>query len=99
MGDEPETPFDSVESAQEFVELLVEAIEEARREVDAAVGVPQPERRLQALQLVSFKLGKLAIHMETGRRLLNDLRTLRRLLLSERAPEEEDQASPNLPSL
>ncbi|MGA2326567.1 MAG: hypothetical protein ABSH05_09810 [Bryobacteraceae bacterium] len=103
MGDEPETPFDSVESAQEFVELLVEAIEEARREVEEAVTVPQPERRLQALQLVSFKLGKLAIHMETGRRLLNDLRTLRRLLLSERAsepePPEDDQASPNLPSL
>jgi hypothetical protein len=102
VGDEPETPFESVESAQQFVELLVEVIEEARRDVDAAVAVPQPERRLQALQLVSFKLAKLAVHMETGRRLLNDLRTLRRLLLSERGPEEpsgEDQASPNLPSL
>ncbi len=99
MGDEPETPFDSVESAQQFVELLVESIEEARRDVDAAISAPQPERRLQALQLVSFKLAKLAVHMETGRRLLNDLRTLRRLLLSERAPEEDDQASPNLPSL
>jgi hypothetical protein len=56
VGDEPETPFDSVESAQQFVELLVESIEEARRDVDAAISAPQPERRLQALQLVSFKL-------------------------------------------
>jgi len=100
----PETPFDTVESAQQFVELLVEAIEEARREVDSSMDAAQPERRLQALQLVSFKLAKLSGHMEISRRLLNDLRTLRRLLLSERSPdaeppEEEDQTLPNLPSL
>lgn len=89
MGYEPETPFETLESAQQFVELLAEAVQEARREVDAAIGSPQPERSLQALQLVSFKLGKLAGHMETSRRLLKDLRTLRRLLLSERALEKE----------
>jgi hypothetical protein len=104
VGDEPETPFDSVESAQQFVELLAEAIEEARGEVDAAVEVPQAERRLEALRLVSFKLSRLSLHMAASRRLLNDLRTLRRLLLAERdfesePPEEEDQALPNLPSL
>ena len=104
MDSAPETPFDTVESAQQFVELLVEAIEEARREVDDSMDAAQPERRLQALQLVSFKLAKLSGHMEISRRLLNDLRTLRRLLLSERSPdaeppEEEDQTLPNLPSL
>ena len=104
MDSAPETPFDTVESAQQFVELLVEAIEEARREVDSSMDAAQPERRLQALQLVSFKLAKLSGHMEISRRLLNDLRTLRRLLLSERSPdaeppEEEDQTLPNLPSL
>jgi len=30
---EAETPFDSVESAQEFLELLAEAVEEARAEI------------------------------------------------------------------
>jgi hypothetical protein len=100
----PETPFDNIESAQQFVELLVDAIEEARREVDSSMVAALPERGLQALQLVSFKLAKLSDHMEISRRLLNDLRTLRRLLLSERSPdaeplEEEDQTLPNLPSL
>lgn len=84
---EPETPFDSIESAQQFVELLCEAIEEARREVDEEVAratAAGEERRKQALQLVAYNLAKLAMHMATSRRILNDLRTLRRLLLSER---------------
>ena len=89
MGYAPETPFDNIESAQQFVELLGEAIEEARREVDADMATAQPERRLQALQLVSFKLSKLSGHVLASHRILNDLRTLRRLLLSERALEKE----------
>ena len=86
----PETPFDSVESAQQFVELLCEAIEEARREIDeeiARTNAPGEERRRQALQLVAYNLAKLAMHMGTSRRILNDLRTLRRLLLNERELE------------
>ena len=107
MDGTPETPFDNVESAQQFVELLTEAIGDARREVDELLAASTAERRTQALQLVAFKLAKLAGHMETSHRLLNDLRTLRRLLLGERGPEaeaeaadeEEDQALPNFPSL
>jgi proteasome lid subunit RPN8/RPN11 len=100
MDYDVETPFDNLESAQQFVELLAEAIEEARREVDAEMAAAQPERRLQALQLVSFKLGKLSGHMGNSRRILNDLRTLRRLLYGERAAEAEvaevaEPAEPN----
>jgi hypothetical protein len=87
---ESETPFDSIESAQQFVELLCEAIEEARREIDEEIAratAPGDERRKQALQLVAYNLAKLAMHMGTSRRILNDLRTLRRLLLSERELE------------
>jgi hypothetical protein len=40
---------------------------------------------LQALRIVEFKLDKLEQHLKTSSRLLNDLRTLRRLLLDERA--------------
>ncbi len=94
MDYKSETPFDNIESAQQFVELLAEAIREARREVEADLGGEQPERRLQALQPVSFKLGKLCDHMDAARRHLNDLRTLRRLLLGERAGEAEAEAEP-----
>jgi hypothetical protein len=36
------------------------------------------------LQIVQFKLDKLEQHLQASSRLLNDLRTLRRLLLEER---------------
>ncbi|MGA2435392.1 MAG: hypothetical protein ABSG25_08905 [Bryobacteraceae bacterium] len=88
-----ENPFENIESAQQFVDLLAEAIEEAQRDVEADLGRDQPERRLQALQLVSYNLAKLSMHMGTSRRLLNDLRTLRRLLLGERVIELENEPS------
>jgi len=83
-----QTPFDSVENAQQYVRLLLDAIIEAKQEIEADLA-PATEarlgRRLQALQLVQFKLDKLAQHLHSSSRLLNDLRTLRRLLLDERA--------------
>jgi hypothetical protein len=69
------------------VQLLVEAIAEAKSDVEADLGAAaaaRSERRVQALQIVKFKLDKLEQHLKTGSRLLNDLRTLRRLLLEER---------------
>ena len=82
-----QTPFDSVENAHQYVRLLVEAIAEAKSEIAADLAVAtkaRSERRMQALQIVQFKLGKLEQHLKTSSRLLNDLRTLRRLLLDER---------------
>jgi plasmid stabilization system protein ParE len=85
---QPETPFDNIESAHQYVDLLAEAIEEARadieREVEYAAELPNAERRKEALLLVAYNLEKLGSHMTTSRRLLNDLRTLRRLLMEER---------------
>jgi len=86
----PQNPFDSVENAHQYVRLLLEAITEAKSEIAAdlvAGGHDQSERRVAALQLVQFKLDKLERHLESSSRLLNDLRTLRRLLFDER-PEE-----------
>ena len=92
MSYDPETPFDSIEGSQEYVALLAEAIEEAQKDVDADIAVALAEgagadRRAEALQLVSYKLAKLTLHIGSSRRILNDLRTLRRLLLAERQAE------------
>ncbi len=87
MSYHSETPFDNIESSHEYVKLLSEAVEEALAEVEAEVtlaGTDGADRRKEALQLVLFKLGKLKGHMDSSRRILNDLRTLRRLLLEER---------------
>ena len=91
-----QTPFDSVENAHEYVRLLVEAIAEAKSEIAADLGAAaeaKSERRVQALRIVQFKLDKLEQHLKTSSRLLNDLRSLRRLLLEERP--EPAAASPD----
>ncbi len=87
MKDRSETPFDSVEGAHEYLSLLSDAIKDAKDEIETDIRAaedPEFPRRLEALRLVSFKLDKLEQYVKSGRRLLNDLRTLRRLLLDER---------------
>jgi hypothetical protein len=81
-------PFDSIESAQEYVALLAAAVAEAAQgitgDVADALTFPGGERRVAALRLAGYKLEQLHGHLSVSRRLLNDLRTLRRLLNAER---------------
>jgi hypothetical protein len=92
----PETPFDNVETAHEYVSLLLEAVRQARTEVVQDVDQAQAEgasRQVEALQLVAWKLERLETHLASSRHLLTDLRRLRRLLLG----EEEAPGSPDDP--
>ena len=87
MPDQRGTPFDSVEGAHEYLRLLSDAVLEATKEIEVDIREaedPKFPRRLEALRLVHFKLEKLDQQIKAARRLLNDLRTLRRLLLDER---------------
>lgn len=80
--------FDSIESAHDFVSLLSEAVADAKRDIDNDVqreANGKTSRRLEALRLTSYSLEKLESHMTKSRRILNDLRSLRRLLFQERA--------------
>ncbi|MGD0499866.1 MAG: hypothetical protein ABSC23_15665 [Bryobacteraceae bacterium] len=98
VSDKSETPFDTLEGSHEYVALLAEALAEARGEVEAEIAAAEREgasRRKEALLLVSFNLAKLDVHITTSRRILNDLRTLRRLLLAERGQPAEPPAQPN----
>jgi hypothetical protein len=90
MSRRSETPFDNIESSHEYTSLLADAVAEALKEVEADIAVAGADgatRRKEALQLVHFNLTKLSSHMTASRRILNDLRTLRRLLLDERSLE------------
>ena len=87
MSHIPETPFDSIEGSHEYVAMLAEALAEARRDVEAELQAAEhdgADRRKEALLLVAYNLAKLNLHMTNSRRILNDLRMLRRLLLAER---------------
>jgi hypothetical protein len=79
-----EGPFGSVDAAHEYVGLLREAVAETRiglADDSAQADREGATRRLEALRLVAHKLERLERHLEASRSLLNDLRTLRRLLL------------------
>jgi hypothetical protein len=83
----PETPFDNIESAREYVNQLLAATREAQAEIETEIlraTDPQLARRHQALQLVKYKLHQLTSHLAASRRILNDLTKLRRLLLEAR---------------
>ena len=87
MSYQSETPFDNIESALEYVDQLLGATREAQNEIEMEMvraANPEMARRKQALQIVNFKLVKLSTHIVASRRILNDLRMLRRLLLEER---------------
>jgi len=90
--DELEQPFSSIESAIEFMQILAEAILEARTELDrerSQAASDGEERRARAIALALFKLKTLNAHVHKSRRTLNDLRILRRLILNERMTLEQ----------
>ncbi len=90
------SPFESIESAHEFVALLAETVREAKRDVEADVlreSVSESPRRLDALRTTLYSMEKLEQHMNQSRRILNDLRSLRRLLFEERSVKPKPVAA------
>ncbi len=91
------TPFDTIESAQDFVRVLSETITEARAEIELdfqrELDSP-PSRHRDALQITLYNLAKLEKHMASSGRILNDLRSLRRLLFAEREFHRVKAVSP-----
>lgn len=89
--EEIERPFESIESAHEYMDILaataLEALAELKRDRDQALR-DGDQRRAKALELAMFKLKMLGCHVFKSRRMLNDLRILRRLILNERSSVE-----------
>jgi len=84
--------FENIESAHEYVGLLLEAAAEAAATIGEELAMPSEmtqARHLDALRLIDYKLKTLERHLMVSRRLLTDLRTLRRYLFNERHLERE----------
>ena len=95
MAQEPSGPFESIESAREFMDLLHDAVQEALRDVEelrAGAANDEQPRREQALLLVLHKLKLLSANTHKSQRILNDLRTLRRLLFDEHGENSSESA-------
>ena len=90
------TPFDTIESAHAFLNLLTTTLRDTKREVEADIereSASAPYRRADALRVAVYNLERLEYHLTRSARLLNDLRSLRRMLFDERGAKI---ASPSL---
>jgi hypothetical protein len=91
MERQSEQPFESIESTYDFFRLLSEAVADAKRDIEVLIQAQtqgessKSSRRLDALRVVHYNVEKLEFHTNCNRRILNDLRSLRRLLFEERA--------------
>lgn len=91
-----EQPFDTIESAYDFMNVLAETVLEAMKDLhrDHQIAVRDGQaRRAQAIELALFKTKMLSCYVHKSRRTLNDLRTIRRLILNERMTPEAVLAS------
>ena len=90
--DQIDLPFNSIESAYEFMNVLAETIllnmSDLHDHYKLAVQEGQ-ERRARAIELAIFKSKNLSCYVHKSRRTLNDLRTIRRLILNERMTSED----------
>jgi hypothetical protein len=89
-------PFATLESALAFMHLLNEAIADTVSDVQRDVADAQsgPDtRRLEALQLVDYKLQQLGLHVGKSERLLKDLARLRDLVLDGRGARMKTHAA------
>jgi len=91
-----EDQFETLESAHDFMALLAETVAEAKQELESDVqreSASNASRRLDALRIALYSLDKLDLHVSRSRRILNDLRTLRRLLFEERGRTSSTQSA------
>jgi hypothetical protein len=91
FAEEIEGPFESIESAHDYMDILaattLEVLSELKHDRDEALRNGEL-RRAQAIDLAIFKLKSLGCYVYKSRRMLNDLRILRRLILNERLSVE-----------
>lgn len=95
-GEEIKQPFDTIEGAHEYMNILastaLEVMRDLKHDHDIALRAGDV-RRAQAIDLAMFKLKMLNCYVFKSRRMLNDLRILRRLILNERLSVESLSAT------
>jgi hypothetical protein len=104
MKCEPSGPFDSVENTHEFFALLGEIVSDTRKDIEQDIKKEsngKVSRRVEAMRLAIYNLDKLQVHITKSRRILNDLRSIRRLLFEERkaAPPVTLKPAPEPPKV
>lgn len=83
MAHQISRPFESIESALEFMALLEGEIAEASGELREMTREDGEERFGEALNLALYKMHQLSSQVQKSRRLLNDLKLIRNVLVAD----------------
>ena len=92
MREEVGRPFESIESALEFMVLLESTISEVSHELRERVEHSNTERYRNGLNLALYKIHQLSFHVQKSRRILNDLTLIRGVLIGDGLARAEELA-------
>ncbi len=81
MRNDAARPFDSIESTLEYMILLEATIADASREIEEGMEHSRDPRSAQGWALAQYKMRQLLFHTQKSRRLLNDLRLIRGVMI------------------
>jgi hypothetical protein len=99
-----QNPFETIESTHQYLQLLDKVLEEVQQSTEEDLkriiltDTMVIGRSVEAVHLVTYKIEQLRHHVKASSRILNDLRTMRRLLLGERKGVEQDAPAAPRPS-
>ncbi len=93
MRDELVRPFDSIESALEFMVVLEKVISDASDELRVKLDNAATERYTNGLNLALYKMNQLSSHVQKSRRILNDLTLIRSVLVGDGIAQSEAAAA------
>ncbi len=83
MRDKVLHPFETIESALEFMVLLESVIAEVSGELEETAAKASNERYGNGVRLALYKTKQLSFHVDKSRRILNDLTLIRGVLTSD----------------
>jgi hypothetical protein len=83
MPDEHARPFETIESALEFMVLLEDVIAETSADLQGKRHDSMNARYKNGLDLALYKVHQLSSHVQKSRRILNDLSLIRRVLFAD----------------
>lgn len=95
MSEKVARPFESIESALEFMILLEEAIHQTSGELEEMQKEFSGPRQTEAIGLALYKMGQLSSYTQKSRRILNDLGLIRALLLGKGSAPESVSTPPD----
>jgi hypothetical protein len=97
MPGELTRPFETIESALEFMVLLEGVTTEVSADLQDRLQLVRTGRQKNGLDLALYKIHQLSSHVQKSRRILNDLALIKRVLIAHDRPSVINKTEPDGP--